>query len=345
MAVLRDRQIVRLRTDNLSILRGQVSSAAARQAAGDLSRTAVAQARTRAAEAEADLADARASLAESEAAWRATIGTGPIAPSLPGSLARMLPRSLEMALAQAETANPNVRSAALVARAAQFGVGVARGAMFPRVSVDGDYSTDLGRTLRSNETEAASVMVRLSIPLMDGGAGASRVRQARATSNQRSLEAADTRLMVRRAVAGAWAALDGARLRKAASGRRIAAAQAAVAGLNAEFASGMIAFSDLLDSRRELVNARIASVIADYDEVVAAFMLMAAAGTLSERMLDAAPERPVVATGSVGRPAPAAAVPARSAAAPQPARPVETASRPEPRRAASDPWAKIVPGQ
>jgi outer membrane protein len=371
MGVLRDRRIVRLREENLSILRGQVSSAAARHAAGDASKTAVAQARTRVAEAEGDLAQARADLSESEAAWRAIIGDGQMAPVMPRGLGGLLPKSREAALAQAEAANPNLRSAAFLARAAQHGIAVARAGLMPRVSLDGDLSHDLSRDARGSQSDTASMKVRLAVPLFSGGSERSKVRQAHEVSGQRGHEFADLRLQVRKATIGAWAALEAARTRKSAAGRRIDAAHAAVSGLNAEFASGMIAFSELLDSRRELVNARISAVIADYDEVVSAFLLMAATGSLASAYGEPEAE-PVVATGSVNKPARTAAVPtppARPAAAQpaaavanapskpvsvpvsapaQPAKPattdaVRTAEAPAPvRRAPGDPWADVL---
>ena len=75
--VLRDIEILRIREENLGVLRRQLDEANARFEVGEITRTDVAQAQARLASSDADLATARAQLSVSRAAYAAVIGQAP----------------------------------------------------------------------------------------------------------------------------------------------------------------------------------------------------------------------------------------------------------------------------
>jgi multidrug efflux system outer membrane protein len=157
---------------------------------------------------------------------------------------------------------PDVRQAEATLAAQNARIGVARAAMFPTISLTGDYggqSTSLGQLLAA-PGRIWSIGFGLALPLFDAG------RRAAATE----LEEARTR----EAVASYQAAVQGAfhdvqdalsNLRQYASAQddarlRVEAADAALRLAQRRYEAGYSAFLEVLVAQRTLYEAQIASV-------------------------------------------------------------------------------------
>jgi outer membrane protein len=191
--VLRDQQAVVIAQDSVSVLTRQREETQARLAAGDLTRTDVAQSEARLAAARAQLTSAEAQLAFSRANYAGVVGQNPgtLAPQSP---LIGVPGNVDEALEAATNTGPLVLSAFYSEQAASAKVSQAKAAYHPSVSLQAQYgyqdyvSADPALNVRTGILErnlTASVVVVQ--PLYAGGANASHVRQARELDNAQIL--------------------------------------------------------------------------------------------------------------------------------------------------------------
>ena len=119
--VVRDMEILRIRQENITVLRRQLDESNARFEVGEITRTDVAQSEARLAQSDADLANAQAQLSVSRAAYAAVVGQAPAnmaaLPVLPG-----LPTDFDAALDVALVENPGVQAAIYALQAAEANV-------------------------------------------------------------------------------------------------------------------------------------------------------------------------------------------------------------------------------
>lgn len=284
--VLRDRKILRLRTENVRSLQSSLSASLARHKAGDLSKTDVAQARARYHEGRADLSQATAELAASEARYRAVVGHSPGRLSPPQVPEHLLPSSFDDALAAADAQNPEVLSARSLEQAARHEKLQAWGEMLPTVTLEAKYRTDYGHEALVDNEEESSVFLRLNMPLYQGGAVRSKIRQSRARESNRRYQLANTRRQTQANVTDAWQQLIAAKARIEAARQQVAAAREALKGVSVEVKVGERAFFEILDAQRELVNAQVSSARATRDRYVASYSVLSATGRLRAHLLN-----------------------------------------------------------
>ena len=120
MNVIRDRQIVGLRQQNVGVLQKQLTAADERFKVGEITRTDVAQSKARVSGAQSSVASAKATLAASVANYINVVGHQPGSLKYP-KLAK-LPKTLEQAQAAASEINPNILAAAYVEEASAFNI-------------------------------------------------------------------------------------------------------------------------------------------------------------------------------------------------------------------------------
>jgi outer membrane protein len=281
MDVLRNEAIVELQRQNLEALREQLRATRDRFDVGELTRTDVAQAEARVAQAESQLSAARAQLSASRAAYRRDIGSDPrkLAPARP--VEHLLPRALDAALAAADNQHPAIAASRHGVDAAQLLVKVAEGALLPTVSVEGSVAKAFDPSLSVNSVAEASVFGRLNVPLYQGGAEFSRIRESKETLGQRRLESDVSRDQVRAAVIGSFSALAASRFQVEAAQAQVNAAQIALNGVREEFRVGQRTTLDVLNAQAELVSARVSLVTAQRDRVVNSYSLLSAIGRLN----------------------------------------------------------------
>jgi outer membrane protein len=286
MDVLRDSALVELQQQNLEALREQLRATRDRFDVGELTRTDVAQAEARVAQAESLLSGARAQLNASRAAYRRDIGVEPrnLMPARP--VEHLLPRNLDAAIAMSEQQHPAIAAARHGVDVAQLQVKVAEGDLLPVVFVEGNASKAHDPASGVDSVTDASVFARLTVPIYQGGAEYSRIRESKETLGQRRLEADVTRDAVRAAVVQSFGLLAASRLQVEAAQSQVTAADIALKGVQEEFRVGQRTTLDVLNAQSELVLARATLITAQRDRVVNSYSLLSAIGRLNVETLN-----------------------------------------------------------
>lgn len=302
ISVVSNRKIVTLLLQNVSALQQQLDAAQTRFDVGEVTRTDVAQARARLSDARRFVADARADLSDSIASYVRVVGHAPGTLQYPRLAKR--PKTLDEAIALSERINPTVLSATFVERAARAAIGIERSAQLPQVSVQvaGTLQTnDLNPTTHHTrnflnqvvkvedpfrDTGEVAVTGVVSVPLYQGGRVASAVREAKQVASQRRIEIIETRRQVRELVASTWGQMEAAVQKIAAAKASVSAASVALEGVRQEYLVGSRTTLDVLDQQLELVNARVALVRAEQEQVFFSYQLLASVGRLSALYLE-----------------------------------------------------------
>jgi outer membrane protein len=140
-------------------------------------------------------------------------------------------------------------------------------------------------SLTQLQSFSASGSVQYSAPLYQGGAEYAAVRQAKETQGQKQLDLSVARDQARATVAQAWALLEAAKSSIESTKSQVKAAEAALNGVREEARLGQRTTLDTLNAQQELVNARIAMVVAQRDRLVNSYALLAAVGRLAPQVL------------------------------------------------------------
>lgn len=285
--VTRDLEILRIRQENLKVLRRQLDESNARFEVGEITRTDVAQSEARLAQSESDLASAQAQLSVSRAAYAAVVGQAPsnlqTLPTLPG-----LPTDFDAAMDVGLAENPGVLAAVHAQRAAEANVAAARAEYLPSARLNASYGgtandlsgLDLGD--RTSFTAGATV----SVPLFTGGLNRSRVAQALERANAAQINVEGERRTVLQSVSSAYAQSASARSSVQAGEQAVRAASVAAEGVRQEAQVGLRTTLDVLNQELELRSAEVALTSARRNEYVAQAQLLAAMGRLGGPNLD-----------------------------------------------------------
>ncbi len=281
MNVLRDSAIVQLQRGNLEALNEQLRATRDRFNVGELTRTDVAQAQARVAQSESNLAGATADLNASRANFRQVIGVEP------GNLAQARPyekfgvNSLDAAIAEGFGKHPALMAARHGVDTASLQVKVAEGSLLPTINLEASAQRFSDPSFGVDNTFDAQAAIRLSVPLYQGGADHSRIRQNKEIVGQRQLESDVTRDAVRAAIISSWGQVSAARAQIEAAQAQVAAADIALKGVLEEYRVGQRTTLDTLNAQFELVTARVALVQAQRNRVVASYSLLSSLGRLS----------------------------------------------------------------
>lgn len=291
MDVLQNRQIASLRARNLEFLQEQLRSARARFDVGEGTRTDVAQAEAALAGARAALTAARASVGSSEAVYRQLTGVEPGELKSAGALSNIIPKSLDSAYSTAFSNHPAIKLRDALVDSRLFSVKVAEGAFLPSVGVSASLSqtyssSSSGGSLpsaldSSSETTSASVGIRATIPIYQGGQASATVRQRKEELGQARINIDVARDQVRAAVASAWTQLDASRASVAANEEALNAARLALNGVIEERNVGQRTTLDVLNAQDDVLAAQIGLVQAQRNLVVSSYALASAVGRLN----------------------------------------------------------------
>ncbi len=287
MNLLRDSAILDLQKRNVEVLQEQLRQTRDRFNVGEVTRTDVAQAESSLAAGRSQVLTAEANFEASQATYRQVIGINPgkLAPGTP--VDRFSPKTLPGAVAVGIGSNPSVAAAQYNVDVALRQVKVAEGALLPNLSVQGSVQKSwLGvGALSTMESYNASVLGTLTVPVYQGGAEYSLIRQAKETLGQTRLNLDVTRDTVRQNVVQAWGQLQAAKANIEATQAQVQAAEIALNGIREEARVGQRTTFDVLTAQQTLVNARVSVVTAQHDRVVASYTLLAAVGRLSPEVL------------------------------------------------------------
>jgi outer membrane protein len=285
MNVIRDRTILGLRQRNVSALKAQLRASEERLKVGEDTRTDVSQARARLALSHAALARAEADLASSLAFYARVIGRTAGGLRFP-PLSRQAPPSLDAALATADRGNPIILAAAFNEEAARHNIDLVRGELLPEISFNAQYAHNQQPTDAVAWNEQGAIFGQVRVPIYEGGEVYSRVREAKQTASQRSLEILDIRRQVRQQVTEAWNLLIAATATIGAARVQVSANRQALEGVQQEMRVGTRTVLDVLDAEQELVDSQVLLATAQRDRIIAGYQLIASVGRMTARTLN-----------------------------------------------------------
>jgi len=166
--------------------------------------------------------------------------------------------------------------------AAVLQVKINEGTLYPTAqvvaTVNNNWETNLATQLQQFN---AFVQAQISVPLYQGGAEYSRIRQAKETAGQKRIDLETARDTVQAQIVTAWGQLEAAKAQILATSAQVAASEIALNGVREEARVGQRTTLDVLNAQQDLVSARTALVTAQHDRVVASYSLLAAVGELN----------------------------------------------------------------
>jgi outer membrane protein len=285
MDYLRDAAIVEVQRSNTRVLEQTLKQTQDRFNVGEVTRTDVAQSEAQLAAGRTQQLTAESTLTTTRSNFRRIIGNEPenLAPGSP--VDRFLPATLPSAVALSLTENPNVTAAMYGIDVSFLNVKVNEGALFPTVSLQTSVSQAYEQTMTVFRSFGASTAVQLSVPIYQGGAEYSLIRQSKETLAQQRLNLEQVRDQARASVVQAWGQLLAGKAQVASSQSQVTASEIALNGVREEAKAGQRTTLDVLNAQQALVNARVALVTAQHDRVVASYSVLNAIGRLSPQVL------------------------------------------------------------
>ena len=283
--VIQQQQVLQLNINNEQVLTRQLQATNDRFRVGEITRTDVAQA-------EAALSGARATRQTSEgnlqiarSQYRQFVG------ELPEQLIEPQPLKLPVknqaeAVQLAAQNNPNVIAALFDDSAARDNIDLQFSALLPQLSIQGAAAQTEGQQTAGLFGRSATVLLNASIPLYQGGAEYSRVRQARQQQQQTRKTVDDIRRQAIQQATQAWETLTSSRATIDSTRAAIRANQIALEGVQREAIVGSRTTLDVLNAEQALLNSRVTLVqnLAAY--INASYSVAAAIGRLTARDLN-----------------------------------------------------------
>lgn len=212
-----------------------------------------------------------------------------------------IPPALPAALKIAAVDNPQIIIARSELAAAFAAADLAKAQLLPVLSLFGSLSRDWSNThftsnnamvpsglppyFSDSNTAAASVGLRLTMPLYQGGGEYANVRQQLdvALQNQRTL--IDTQFTVEGTVGSAWETLNAAAAQYTAATAAAAAARRALAGMQRQFRDGTETITDVLTVQRTLGSALATEAQTGYSYFTAVVAFEVAIGRFTAKDL------------------------------------------------------------
>ncbi|MDE1934392.1 MAG: TolC family outer membrane protein [Bradyrhizobium sp.] len=285
MDYLRDAAIVEVNRSNVRVLDQTLKQTQDRFNVGEVTRTDVAQSEAQLAAGKTQLLAAQATLTTTEANFRRIIGNEPHALQPGSPVDRFLPSTLPGAVELSLIENPNV-TAAMYGIDVQFlQVKVNEGALLPTVTLQANVLQQYQTNVTAPRTFAASAIAQATVPIYQGGAEYSLIRQSKENLAQQRLVLEQTRDQTRANTVTAWGQLVAGKAQVASAQAQVTASEIALNGVREEAKAGQRTTLDVLNAQQALVNARVALVTAQHDRVVASYSVLSAVGRLSPQVL------------------------------------------------------------
>jgi outer membrane protein len=282
--VIRFQEEVRLNLNNAQVLQRQLDATNERFRVGEITRTDVAQAESRLAGARASRADSEGQLQNSRATFQRVIGIAPTRLTAPQPL-QPAARSGQDAAQVAALNNPAVVAALFDEAASRDFIDVQLSALLPQASLQAQAFRNDNQQIIGQRSIGESVTATVTVPLYQGGAEYSAVRQARQDATRLRQVVDDQRRVASAQAIQAWETLVSARATVDSVRAQIRAAEIALDGVQREAVVGSRTTLDVLNAEQELLNARVSLVRALANVVTASHSLAQAVGRLTARDL------------------------------------------------------------
>jgi outer membrane protein len=288
MDYLRDSAIVEVQRSNTRVLTQTLKQTRDRFNVGEVTRTDVAQSEAQLAAGVTQQLAAEATLTTTRSNFRRIIGNEPEALAPGSPVDRFLPGSLPAAVELSLLENPNVTAAMFGIDVNYLQVKVNEGALLPTVTLQASVQQSYESSMTTYRAFGASAIAQVSVPVYQGGAEYSLIRQSKETLAQQRLNLEMTRDQTRANTVTAWGQLVAGRAQVSSAQSQVTASEIALNGVREEAKAGQRTTLDVLNAQQALVNARVALVTAQHDRVVASYAVLNAVGRLSPQVLNLA---------------------------------------------------------
>jgi outer membrane protein len=285
MDELRDAAILEVQRSNTRVLEQTLKQTQDRFNVGEVTRTDVAQSEAQLAAGRTQELAAEATLTTTRSNFRRIIGNEPQALAPGSPVDRFLPGTLPSAVELSLIENPNVTAAMFGIDVNFLTVKVNEGALLPTVTAQIAVQQSYEQVLTTYRSFGASAIAQLSIPVYQGGAEYSLIRQSKENLAQQRLNLESTRDQTRANTVTAWGQLVAGKAQVASAQSQVTASEIALNGVREEAKAGQRTTLDVLNAQQALVNARVALVTAQHDRVVASYAVLSAVGRLSPIVL------------------------------------------------------------
>ncbi|WP_249680939.1 TolC family outer membrane protein [Roseococcus pinisoli] len=284
IGVIQNGELLRLNINNEQVLVRQLQATNERFRVGEITRTDVAQAESRLAGARATRTNSEGTLQIARATFERVVGAAPQRLTNPQPLAVPI-RSAAEAQAVAIANNPNVVSALFNAASARDNIDVQMSVLLPQVSANAQAFRQDNQVSPHTRQTGGQATINLSVPIFQGGAEHSAVRQARQQAQQNITLVDEQRRLAAQNASQSWENLRSNRSQVDSVRAQIRAAEIALDGVQREAIVGSRTTLDVLNAEQELLNARTSLVNALASVVTGSYALAASIGRLTAQDL------------------------------------------------------------
>ena len=281
--VLKAGREVKLHARNLTRLEAHVKAAKIRVDAGAVTPTRLAEARARYARAQSDSILAETRLTNDEDIFRSLTGKD-ARDFIEPSITRNLPIDLLDAESKAQEGHPDIMAAIAAERAADQDFNTLQAAVRPTLAFSLSANTRTGTGTALDRDEVAAQLV-LSSPLLSTNATRSTSRRIAASFKQAKLNRAEATRKTEVAAREAFRNWQSTGIRVDAVTSEIEAFRLVAKGIASEAQFGQKTTLDLLDAEKDVNDAKLSLVTAEHSQLLAAFRLKAAIGSLTARQM------------------------------------------------------------
>jgi outer membrane protein len=285
MDYLRDAATVEVNKSNVRVLEQTLKQTRDRFNVGEVTRTDVAQSEAQLAAGKTQELQSESQLTTTRSNYRRIIGSEPqnVAPGSP--VDRFLPSSLQQAVDLSLIENPNVTAAMYGIDVNFLTVKINEGALLPTVTLQATAQEAYQPNITTLHTFNAGIATNISVPIYQGGAEYSLIRQSKENLAQQRLTLETTRDQTRANTVTAWGQLVATKAQVISAQSQVTASEIALNGVREEAKAGQRTTLDVLNAQQALVNARIALVTAQHDRVVASYSVLESVGRLTPQVL------------------------------------------------------------
>jgi outer membrane protein len=285
MDTLRDSALLEVQRSNVRVLQETLKQTRQRYDAGLVTPTDVAQSEAQLAAGQTQELAAQATLTTTRANFRRIIGSDPAGLEPCSPVDRYLPATVREAINISLVENPNETSAKYGIDVSFLNVKINEGALFPTVALQASVQKTWQQTITQIRQFTASAVAQVTVPIYQGGAEYSLIRQSKETEAQQRLNLEQVRDQARADLVTAWGQLLAGKAQVESSQAQVSASEIALLGTQKEASVGQRTVLDVLNAQQAVVNARVALVTAQHDRVVASYAVLSVMGRLSPQVL------------------------------------------------------------
>jgi outer membrane protein, adhesin transport system len=280
LEVLRAHSVLSAARSNLSQLQSINERVRSRVTGGKGNSAEETEAGARVASGRAIVAEAEARAQDAEALFRAVVGGPPAKLSAVNVPRQALPKSVELAVAEAKEVAPSVIATQHDAAAASAAVGGAYSRLYPKLNFElsGDRGRDVSEVNDRSNDARAMLVVRWN--LFNGGIDRARIDEAKSRAIEATEISHNTQRIIERETRVSWNAMTAAGARVPAFRRQLELNRATRATYRDQYDAGQRRLLDLLEIQNEVFvtesSLRTEELIGQYN----AFRVLASIGRL-----------------------------------------------------------------